>query len=83
LTRGSRNQQIAKANPTKKLGSDAIGDRIHDLCAILRGIDVHPEGSFTVRCIDYVTIASATAETSAFGGTIAAKPLSTWSAKLA
>src|ERR1700726_525707 len=63
----------AQANPTKKLGPDTIRNCIHYLRAVLRRIHVHSErplakGSTTL------TRASATADTSAPGGTIDVKP---------
>ena len=50
----SRRQQVAEANPTKKLGADTARDGIDHLRAILRRVNVHPERSLAKGGIDYL-----------------------------
>jgi len=50
----SRRQQVAEANPTKKLGADTVRDGIDHLRAILRRVNVHPERSLAKGGIDHL-----------------------------
>ena len=54
ISRCSRRQQVAEANPTKKLGADTIRNGIDDLRAILRRVHVHPERSLAKGGINYL-----------------------------
>ena len=51
---GPRNQQVAEANPTKKLGADTVRHGIDHLRAILRRVNVHPERSRAKGGIDHL-----------------------------
>jgi hypothetical protein len=46
-------QPIGEADPFEDLRADAVGDSVDDLGAIVRGIDMNPERTRTVRHADH------------------------------
>jgi hypothetical protein len=48
----SRGEQIRKADAAVHLGTHAISNAIHNLGAVLRGVDMYPEGTLPEGRID-------------------------------
>ena len=49
-----RYQEVAEADPTKKLGADTVQNCIDNFCAVLRWVDVHPKRSLAEGGIDHL-----------------------------
>src|SRR5262249_34230740 len=69
----ARHQEIPEADVAQQLGADPIRDSVHDLGAVVRRIDMYPERLLR-HWSTTPTIARATAEASASGGSSAASP---------
>jgi hypothetical protein len=52
LVAALRKEQVAEADPTKKLGADMIGNPIDYFRAVLRRVNVHAERSLAKGGID-------------------------------